>query len=140
VNVKALELLEVWQERDPRARVRADFPLQAAAGTKTTAVVYFEIAPGDYLPRHTDSAEEILYVVAGRGEAVVGGGRVPLEPGVLALVPELVPHAVYNTGETTLEVVGFFSAAKLEHVFDEPLQPFGERIAKTPAPVPATVA
>ena len=73
MNVKDLELLEVWSDSDPRMRVRVDFPLQAAAGTKTTAVVYFEITPGDRLARHTDSAEEIIYVVAGRGEAEVGG-------------------------------------------------------------------
>jgi quercetin dioxygenase-like cupin family protein len=103
--------------------VRFTFPLQPAAGTKTTAVVYFEIAPGDHLARHTDSAEEILYVVMGRGEAEVGGERVPIEAGSLAVVPERVPHGVHNTGDTTLKIVGFFSAAELEHVFGEPLQP-----------------
>ena len=41
-----------------------------------------------------------------------------LEAGTLAVVPELVPHAVYNTGDTTLKVVGFFAAAELEHVFE----------------------
>jgi len=36
------------------------------------------------------------------------------------------------------EVVGFFSAAKLEHVFDEPIQPIGtSRVTTPPAEVPA---
>ena len=132
MNVKDLELLEIWSDSDPRMRVRFDFPLQAAAGTKTTAVVYFEIAPGDHLGRHTDSAEEILYVVEGRGEAEVGGERVPIEAGSLAVVPELVPHGVRNMGDTTLKIVGFFSAAELEHVFEEPLQPLGIQVVNTP--------
>ena len=132
MNVRELELLEVWSDADPEMRVRFHFPLQAAAGTKTTAVVYFEIAPGDRLGRHTDSAEEILYVVEGSGEAEVGGERIPIEAGSLAPVPELVPHGVRNTGDTTLKVVGFFSAAELEHVFDEPLQPLGIRVVHTP--------
>jgi len=138
VNVRDLELLEVWNDSDPRTRVRFNFPLQAAAGTKTTAVVYFEIAPGDHLARHTDSAEEILYVVVGRGEAEVGGERFPIEAGSLAVVPELVPHGVRNTGDSTLKVVGFFSAAELEHVFEEPLQPLGVTVVNTPF-VPAAV-
>ena len=132
MNVKDLELLEIWSDSDPRMRVRFDFPLQAAAGTKTTAVVYFEIAPGDHLARHTDSAEEILYVVVGRGEAEVDGERVPIEAGSLAVVPELAPHGVHNTGDTTLKIVGFFSAADLEHVFEEPIQPLGVRVINTP--------
>jgi quercetin dioxygenase-like cupin family protein len=138
MNVKELELVEGWSNADSTMRVRFNFPLQAAAGTNTTAVVYFEIEPGDHLGRHTDSAEEILYVVEGTGEAVVGDERVALEPGSLGVVPELVPHAVYNTSEATLKVVGFFSAAELEHVFDEPIQPLGTRYVHTPmAEVPA---
>ena len=137
-NVKQLELMEGWSEIDPKMRVRFDFPLQAAAGTKTTAVVYFEIEPGERLARHTDSAEEILYVVEGSGEAEVGGERVPIEAGSLAVVPELVPHGVRNTGDSTLKVVGFFSAAELEHVFEEPLQPLGVTVVHTPF-VPAAV-
>ena len=44
-------------------------------GADHTSVVYFEIAPGDRLGTHTDSAEEILYIVAGEGEAEVGAER-----------------------------------------------------------------
>ena len=47
-------------------------------------------------------------------------------------MPELVPHGVHNTGDTTLKVVGFFSAAELEHVFEEPLEPLGIRVVNTP--------
>jgi mannose-6-phosphate isomerase-like protein (cupin superfamily) len=90
------------------------------------------------LGRHTDSAEEILYIVDGTGEAIVGDERAALEPGTLAVVPELVPHAVYNTGDTTLKVIGYFSAAEVEHVFDEPVQPIGLTVLHTPmAEVPA---
>ena len=53
-------------------------------------------------------------------------------------MPELVPHAVYNTGDSTLKVVGFFAAAELEHVFEQPLQPIGLSVVHTPmAEVPA---
>ena len=138
MNVRELELREAWSDADAAMRVRSAFPLHADAGTKSSAVVYFEIEPGEHLGRHTDGAEEILYIVDGTGEAEVGGERVELDAGTLAVVPELVPHAVYNTGDTTLKVVGFFAAAELEHVFEQPLQPMGLSIVHTPmAEVPA---
>jgi quercetin dioxygenase-like cupin family protein len=138
MNVRELELMESWDDADPPMRTRVNFPLHAGAGTKSSAVVYFEIEPGDHLGRHTDSAEEILYIVDGTGEAIVGDERAALEPGTLAVVPELVPHAVYNTGDTTLKVVGYFSAAEVEHVFDQPVQPIGLTVLHTPmAEVPA---
>ncbi len=120
MNVSELELREAWSDADAAMRVRSAFPLHAGAGAKSSAVVYFEIEPGEHLGRHTDGAEEILLVVDGTGEAEVDGERVPLDAGSLAVVPELVPHAVYNTGDTTLKVVGFFAAAELEHVFEQP--------------------
>ena len=132
MNVRELELRESWDDTDPPMRTRVAFPLHAAAGTKASAVVYFEIEPGDHLGRHTDSAEETLYIVEGTGEAVVGDERAAVEAGTLAVVPELVPHAVYNTGDATLKVIGFFSAAEVEHVFDEPVQPIGLTVLHTP--------
>ena len=138
MNVRELELMEVWSDEDAAMRARSAFPFHAEAGTKSSAVVYFEIEPGEHLGRHTDGAEEILYIVDGTGEAEVGGERVELDAGSLAAVPELVPHAVYNTGDTTLKVVGFFAAAELEHVFEQPLQPIALSVVHTPmAEVPA---
>ena len=52
--------------------------------------------------------------------------------GVSRSCPSSFPHAVYNTGDTTLKVVGFFAAAELEHVFEQPLQPIGLSVVHTP--------
>src|SRR3954453_12873412 len=66
VTTSELELMESWIESDPeRGRVRPAFPINRSTGSEGGAVVYFEIEPGKYLPRHTDSPEEILYIVAG---------------------------------------------------------------------------
>ena len=138
MNVNELELVEMWSDTDSTMRTRFNFPLHAAVGTNASAVVYFEIEPGEHLATHRDSAEEILYVVAGTGEARVGDDVIPLAEGTLGVVPQLVPHAVYNTGETTFKAVGFFAGAELEHVFDEPFQPVGTNVVHTPmAEVPA---
>jgi quercetin dioxygenase-like cupin family protein len=138
MNVNELELRDGWDDDTPPMRTRVNFPLHAAAGTEASAVVYFEIEPGDHLGRHTDSAEEILFIVEGEGEAIVGDSRVALGSGTLAVVPELVPHSVWNTGDATLKVVGFFAASEVDHVFDRPVQPMGMTAMHTPmAEVPA---
>ena len=136
-HIDDLELLDAWAEAEGTG-VRFNFPLSAAVGTKSTSVVYFEVEPGKRLPIHTDSAEEILLILAGRGEATVGDETAPVSAGVLAVVPALVPHGVENTGDETLRVVGFFSSNTMHAEFDEPLLPFGTRTFIVP-PVEAAV-
>src|SRR3954452_24031706 len=101
-STPSLTLLEAYVDSDPRGRVFPAFPINCFTGAEHTAVVYFEVQPGEYLPAHTDSAEEILYIVAGEGEALVGDERAPVRGGDLAVVPEMVPHGIANTGDDTL--------------------------------------
>ena len=61
-----LDLIDAWYEHDPAMRIRVTFPFFAATGTEQSAVVYFEIDPGHELGTHTDSAEEIVLILAGR--------------------------------------------------------------------------
>jgi quercetin dioxygenase-like cupin family protein len=131
-NIHELELMSGWGENDPTMRGRVNFPIYAAHGSEASATVYFEVAPGEHIGRHTDSAEEILYIVDGQGEAIVGDERVPVSRGALALVPELVSHDLYATGDTPLRVLGFFAAAMVESVFDETMKPMGSRVLGTP--------
>jgi quercetin dioxygenase-like cupin family protein len=132
VQIDELDLFEGWSEDDDGMRVRAGFPISSGTGTKSTTVVYFELEPGRHLGSHTDSAEEILFVVSGSGEATIGDEQAAVQAGTLAVVPALVPHSVKNTGEETLRVVGFFSSSTVLSVFDEPMQPFATRYFATP--------
>jgi quercetin dioxygenase-like cupin family protein len=133
-----LELMRGWFDSDPdRTRVRVTFPINKWAGSGHSAVVYFEIEPGNRLAEHTDSAEEILYVVAGDAEARVGDERRRLSAGDLAVIPAMVPHGVVNVGSETVKVVGFFSESEIISTFNEPVQPFGAAVLNQGAPPPA---
>src|SRR5262245_40653074 len=112
ITVGALELLPV-SFGDPGARVSVNFPLNHWTGTADSAVVYFEVAPGDHLATHTDSEEEILYIVTGTGEAECGDERGVVTAGDLAVIPAMVPHGIRNTGDETLRVVGFFAGSRV---------------------------
>jgi quercetin dioxygenase-like cupin family protein len=137
-DLNALELLDVWYEHDPAMRVRVNFPFFAATGNDSTAVVYFEIEPGHYLGTHTDSAEEILLILAGTVAASLGEETRLLSAGQSALIPTMAPHGVRNVGNATAQCVGFFSAAEVKSTFDQPMMPFGQQVVGTP-PVAAPV-
>jgi quercetin dioxygenase-like cupin family protein len=140
VQIDDLELMEGWSENDPARRARFNFPISNLTGALSTAVVYFEVDPGQHLGMHTDSAEEILYIVSGTAEGIVGDERGELGPGSLALVPAMVPHDVVNTGDETVRVVGFFSSSTVVSVFEDPFAPIGRRIVGTPVPEESEVA
>jgi len=137
-STSALELNEIWQDSDPdHRRLRVEFPVSKATGAEESAVVYFELEPGKRLGTHTDSGEEILYIVAGEGEAEVGDERGRVRAGDLAVIPAMVPHGVVNVGTETLKVVGFFVGAEITSVFEEALQPMDATTVTIGAPVPA---
>ena len=145
VQLAERDLVEVWSETDETRRLRFDFPISSVAGAASTAVVYFELEPGEHTGMHTDSAEEIVLVLSGRAEAIVGDERGELSAGGLGVVPALVPHDVRNIGEETVRVVGFFSSSTVVSVFDDPMMPAGKSVVGTPIPeesevVPATAA
>ncbi len=127
-----LELLEGRYEDDPDMRVKVNFPFFAGTGTKSTAVVYFELEPGRRLGTHTDSAEEILLILEGTVEVSLGEERGELSAGEMALVPAMMPHGLRNAGDEKVRVVGFFSSNVVVSTFDRPVMPFNERVVGTP--------
>jgi quercetin dioxygenase-like cupin family protein len=137
VSTGELELTDVWFDSDPEhKRVQVTFPINKWAGARDTAAVYFEVQPGDRLEQHTDSAEEVLYIISGEAEAEVGEERGTVRAGDLAVIPAMVPHGLVNVGEERLRVVGFFSESEITSTFGEPIQPIGlaELVQGAPAP------
>ena len=126
VSTPSLELMQVSLGSDPEyQRVNVAFPISRETGAEHTAIVYFEIAPGERLASHTDSAEEILYIVSGEAEAEVGDERGRVRAGDLAVIPAMVPHGLINTGDGPVKVVGFFCEAVVTSTFEGALEPLG---------------
>jgi quercetin dioxygenase-like cupin family protein len=143
VKLDELPLMQFGYEDDPATWMHGTFPFSAMTGNKSTAVVYFEVEPGHRLGSHTDSAEEILFILAGSGQVTVGAQTVEASAGAMLLVPALTPHAVRNAGEETLRVVGFFPSNTVMSTFEQPLipigqplvSPLGQRTVLTPLPI-----
>ena len=131
-----LDAVELAENPMPGGWIRVDFPLHSAIGTTSSAAVLFELEPGHELATHTDSAEEVLIVLAGEGEAHVDGERARVRAGQLAVVPAMAPHGVRNVGDTTFRVLGVFSSSTVVSTFEQPIGPDGERVFVTGAKVP----
>ena len=134
IQLEDRDLADIWSESDDARRMRVDFPISSLDGTASTSVVYFELEPGAHTGMHTDSAEEIVLILSGTVEAIVGDERGELSAGGLGVVPALVPHDVRNIGDETVRVVGFFSSGTVVSVFDDPLLPLAKRVVGTPMP------
>jgi quercetin dioxygenase-like cupin family protein len=87
------------------------------------------------LGRHTDSAEEVLVVLAGEVDVIVGDERRRLAAGAMAVVPAEAPHDVVGVGDRAARVTGIFPSSKVVSVFDDAWLPYGTRVLGTPEPV-----
>jgi quercetin dioxygenase-like cupin family protein len=116
--------------------LRVSFPFHSATGTASTATVLFELDPGAELPVHTDSAEELLIILQGAGEARVGDEVARVEKHQVALVPPMAPHGLRNTGDEVLRVFGTFSASTVVSTFERPFLPGGPDVIVIGSPVP----
>jgi quercetin dioxygenase-like cupin family protein len=132
VHLDSIDLIELTSELDPTIRVRVGFPHSSAVGTASTATVYFELEPGAHVGRHSDSAEELLLILEGEGEATVGDETALAGAGAILTVPAMEPHDIRNVGSGPLRVLGFFSASTVVSTFDEQVFVIG-------APVPIAV-
>lgn len=112
---------------DPNRKVTGNFALYSAAGTKSGSAVYFELEPGKELGTHTDSAEEIVYVVDGTIEATLGSSndehKDRLSRGELGVVPVMERHNFRNVGTDTAKVIGFFSSPNVVSTFEKVFMP-----------------
>ncbi len=135
MNVTRLDerdLFVGWTESNPTARMRADFPIFAGTGAEQCAVVYMVLEPGDEIPAHTDSAEEVVVVLEGSIEGWIEDERGTLETGSLVLIPPMKLHGLRNHGSTRARALGFFSSATVVSTFAEPIMPIGQTVLGTP--------
>ena len=132
VNLNTLELNEFVGKDDAQQHCKATFPLIGAHGSKALATVYFEIEPGDNLGRHTDSAEEVLFILQGEVIATVGDESMSLTDGGLALVPKMIPHDVKNVGTKKARVLGIFGGSNnIVATFDKQWLPTHSNVVDT---------
>ncbi len=125
------DLSDSWVEGRADLRWRSTLGTTPEDGAKASSTSLLEVEPGRALPRHTDSAEEVVVVVSGVAEVEVDGetGRVPA--GGVALVPKDVPHQVRSAGGEPLRFVAVYAGIDVVTTYEAEVQPSGERESQT---------
>jgi mannose-6-phosphate isomerase-like protein (cupin superfamily) len=68
--------------------------------------------PGQEHPLHAHAGmDKVYHVLEGRGSFVLEGRELPMEPGVMLVAPQGVPHGIRNTGSERLVVVAILAPA-----------------------------
>ena len=90
-------------------------PGDAEGVVETFAVIDEHIAPGDRIPLHTHDVDELVIVLAGKGETRLGDQRQGIGPGSIVFVPAGARHGTANTpGASALEIHGIFPSTTIE--------------------------
>ena len=58
---------------------------------------------------HKHIADEVIYIVSGRGKVMIDKYRYSIEPGMVIFFPKEVLHQVINTGDETLNLFNVFA-------------------------------
>jgi mannose-6-phosphate isomerase-like protein (cupin superfamily) len=125
IHASGAEFSDSWQEEDPAARWRSAPGHSPSEGAAASGSSLLEVAPGHHLPRHTDSAEEIVVVLSGTAEVVVGDETSKVAAGGLALVPKCVPHEVRNAGPGVLRFAAVYVEPDVVTTYERVVQPDG---------------
>jgi len=75
---------------------------------KNLAVLFEQIAPGDRIPLHTHTIEEVLIIDEGMAEVTLGDQCKVVGPGAVIYIPVNAVHGTRNAGEGTLRVHAIF--------------------------------
>ncbi|MCJ8008213.1 cupin domain-containing protein [Lederbergia wuyishanensis] len=135
VKLNELIMLEGWLENESNSHRKIAFPFYSTTGAEHSSVVFFELEPGHELGSHTDSAEEIVFILQGGAEITLGEESSQLNKDEMVLIPSMVPHNIRNIGNETLKVIGFFPCSNVSSTFTKPVMPINQKEAGAP-PIP----
>jgi quercetin dioxygenase-like cupin family protein len=127
VSHSDVELRDAWIDGEDDARWRSASGHGPGSGAAASGSSLLEVPPGCRLPRHTDSAEELIVVLDGEAAVTVDGETEPVSASGVALVPADVPHEVLNAGKGALRFVAVYAAPEVVTRYEAPVQPEGER-------------
>jgi mannose-6-phosphate isomerase-like protein (cupin superfamily) len=108
--------VEIWRD-GVETRVVAS----AAGGSRQLVVFEQTCAPGVGAPPHIHAVEEVLRVIAGCAQVIVGDEQTTLEPGDAVTIPAGAVHAFTSVGDTPLRILAILASPIFEaHYVDPP--------------------
>jgi uncharacterized cupin superfamily protein len=76
-----------------------------------SATQFIGLIPPGRAPDHFHTYDEVIYVLEGEGVLEIGDEQAPLRPGTCIHLPARLVHALANTGDREMRVLGVFRPA-----------------------------
>jgi quercetin dioxygenase-like cupin family protein len=128
-----VDFSEAWIEGDATARWESASVHGSGTGAEASGSSLLRVGPGRRLPRHSDSAEETIVVLAGTAEVITPAGGDRLPPGAIAVIPASVRHEVRNAGDEPLVFAAVYGDSDVTTTYEADVQPDGERVRRSVA-------
>ncbi|WP_330632970.1 cupin domain-containing protein [Halocatena halophila] len=93
-------------------------PETTGIDTFSSGVVVLEPGNGHECHTHPES-DELLYVLSGTGEQMIGDETQTVEPGMMVSIPAGVEHSTLNTGWEPLRFIAVYGPAGPESTIQE---------------------
>jgi quercetin dioxygenase-like cupin family protein len=133
INVDDLETADLRSTSSPDAEWVGGYFAYGGSGAESSTVIYFAVPPGKRLGRHTDTAEETQFFLAGSGELLLDEGAKPVRAGDVIVLTEGTAHDLRNTGSEDLRVIGFFSAPSVSQHWTDEVWPGDLTVTSSPS-------
>ena len=79
--------------------------INADDGAPNFCMRVFDIEPGSSTPSHSHGWEHEIYVLAGRGVAISGEKKTPIEKDSVIFIPPDEHHCFMNNGDEILRII-----------------------------------
>jgi quercetin dioxygenase-like cupin family protein len=76
-------------------------------------VFHERIGPGDRIPLHQHTVEEVLFLDSGSVEVTLGEERETIEDGAVVFIPARIPHGFRNVGDEVARIHAVFPSAEV---------------------------
>ena len=88
------------------------------SGPTGLCVLTQTLDPGAMVPVHRhEKAEQVLYILSGRGKVSIAGHEIEAKPGVTVHVPKGVAHGIANTEDEPLSILETTSPPGFQELF-----------------------
>jgi quercetin dioxygenase-like cupin family protein len=132
LNIDDLETADLESTSTDDAEWIGGYFAYGGNGADKSVVIYFAVPPGKRLGRHTDTAEETQYILAGSGQILLDDGPKPIKTGDVIVLTEGTMHDLHNTGGEDLRVIGFFAAPKVSQLWTDEVWPGDLKVTSSP--------
>lgn len=89
-------------------------PDKGAGGVVESMSLLFErMAPGDRIPLHTHTIDEVIIIDGGEGEVTLGAEARIVGPGTVVFIPAGTPHRTRNLSEDVLRLHAVFPSQEI---------------------------